>query len=81
MFGWGRRGKNTVFLYFGVVLGLSRFVKLKVGSPTVDKAIFKNRISENNKICSIFRLRWSLALKLCEFVVLMSTLKPVNMSF
>ena len=41
MFGWGGRRKNTVFLYFGVVLGLSRFVKLKVGSPTVDKAIFK----------------------------------------
>ena len=33
MFGWGRRGKNTVFLYFGIVLGLSRFVKLNTPLP------------------------------------------------
>ena len=53
----------------------------KVGSPTVDKAIFKNVISENHKNRSISGLRASLMLKLCEFTVLMSTLKPGNMSF
>ena len=56
-------------------------LSFKVGSPTVDKAISKNRISENHNIYSIFRLRGSLVLKLCVFIVLMSTLKPANMSF
>ena len=57
---------------------------IKHGKPQFNKIPFRkneNLKFENHKIYSIFRLRGSLVLKLCEFIVLMSTLKPVNMSF